>query len=530
MITTRGRNIDLVLDERRARRRSRIITVVAAGLLVAATAYIAKAWYDQRQIGDPTEHRVVVAPFDNRTGDRSLDDLGLVTADWVTNALTTRATTQQAVPTTTAIAYFRSAGLRRYDPFNQARMLGRGTRAHIVVHGSYYRVGDELRFHIDVHDVRADTSWKSMPDVVVPADSPLAGVQGVRRTAVRQLLNTFWRGRLIELPVPDRETYAVFLRGLHAYAQRDYARAADYFMAVKNADALQAYVYAFESLVRSRQFARADSLIPERRHHSFTYASQARFMRSLTSLRSDRHREYLWAVRLAELNPADDVARFDHALAALALNQPREARRLFSDMYPNRGALYGRPEFYLHYAAAYHLLGQHRQELNVVRDGQLARPRSIAVRLAYCRVRAAQGNEENALSALRALVYADIDTTGAGISVVDALEDCGAELDAHGLPGLAREAAAMARVWRRGGVPAQGVAADSVYEPGEVRLQQARGEAQAGNDDQAINTLRRAFEQGLRFYQPGRVMLHADPGLARLRDTPAFRGINQPQG
>ncbi len=498
-------------------------------LLVAATAYIVSVWYQERQRGDPGEYRVVVAPFDNRTGDRTLDDLGLITADWVTNALTTSFMNRQAVPTTSVIAYSNSARLQRYDPLSQARMLGRGTRAHIVVHGSYYRAGNDLRFHINMHDVRADTAWTRMSEITVPADSPLEGVHAVRNAVGQRLLNTFWRGRLIELPIPDRETYDTFLRGLHAYAHRNYAQAAELFIAVKNADVLQAYPFAFESLVRSRQFARADSLVPERRFHSFTYTSRARFMRSYTALRADRQREYRWAVQLAQFNPADDVAHFDHALAALAINHPREARRLFREMYPNRGALHGRSEFYLHYAAAFHLLSQHRQELNVVRDGQLARPRSIAVRLAYCRVRAAQGKEENAQSALGALVYADTDTTGTGISIPDALEDCGAELDAHGLPELAKQAAVMARVWRRG-QPARVFAVDSTYEPGAIRLEQARIHAQAGQTDEAIKVLREALEYGLPFYQPARVMLHADPSLARLRDTPAFRGINQPQG
>ncbi|HET9439948.1 MAG TPA: hypothetical protein VFO52_07240, partial [Longimicrobiales bacterium] len=203
--------------------------------------------------------------------------------------------------------------------------------------------------------------------------------------------------------------------------------------------------------------------------------------------------------------------------------------RLFKQMHTHLGALHGRPEYWLHYAAAYHHLGEHSSELRIVREGQLARPRAVDVRLAYCRVRAALGDREDALSALNAISYADTDTARGSLSIGAALEDCAAELDAHGLADLGRRGWNMARVWRRND-PVNPIVRDSAFETAYILLEEAGRQAEAGQIDEASHTLKEALEQGLPYYESGRMMLHAEPALRRLRNTRGFLRINQPQG
>jgi hypothetical protein len=249
----------------------------------------------------------------------------------------------------------------------------------------------------------------------------------------------------------------------------------------------------------------------------------------LALTRNDLFNVYSAATTLADYNPADDLAAYEAGLSALAINRAREARRIFGELFPNYGALQSRPEFYLHYAAAYHILGNHSAELAVVRDGRMARPRTIAVRLATCRLRAALGKEDNARIALDQLAAGDTDTTGV-MSLGYAFEDCAAELDAHGFPVLAKRAHDLANGWFRHRPRPPVIIRDTTYEKGYVRFERAREHMSRGELRDALNSINDAFYGGFPYYEQGRVMLHADTTFRRLRNTRGFLYINQPRG
>ena len=523
----RGRNLDVLLAERRARRRSILLNTLAGVLALAGIIYLIKVWYDQRRVPDDTEHRVVIAPFDNRTGDRALDDLGLITSDWITNGLSRFAPRYQVVPTTTVLAYKHSARVSRFDPYTGARVLAGGTRAHILVHGSYYYARDSLRFHFSIHDLNADTAWTQWKDVAAPAHDVMRGVDLVRRMVAERILSTVWEGRLRGARVPEFEQYAAFVRGLDAYARREYTQAAEHFARADGAPTLQVLSWHMDALARGKQFERADSLARSWRRHYFTPEGRARLAHGWARINGNTWNAYVASLMLARANPADDAARFDHALDALAVGHPREARRIFSELYPNRGSLHGRPEYWLHFAAAYHMLGNHRSEMRVVRDGQRARERALEVRLAYCRVRAAGKDREAALSALNAITWADVDTAFASISVPVALRDCAAELEAHGHVDLASLAQQKANVWSRN---ARRSEPDSAHDRGFTWYREAQLEAAAGRLDEAVKALRAALDNGYPLYRRGHVMLHADPSLRPLWSTREFKALVKPRG
>ena len=242
-----------------------------------------------------------------------------------------------------------------------------------------------------------------------------------------------------------------------------------------------------------------------------------------------RSGRYSWASTLALQNAADDLAHYEWALEALANAAPRAARRIMGGMQPHTGLLHGRPDFFLHHAAAYHLMNNHQQELRVVRAGLMLRYRSLDVRLANCRVRAALGNEENAMAALNAIASNDTDTTSI-LTVGAALEDCGAELAAHGLADAATRADSLRRQWQATRPPAPTIMRDSTYERPYIQLDEARALAAQGKDGAALNRLYDARGNGLPYYEPGRMMLHAEPAYRRLRNTRGFLRINQTRG
>ncbi|HEY0670715.1 MAG TPA: hypothetical protein VGD27_00545 [Longimicrobiales bacterium] len=536
----RGRNINVALEARRARRNARLLRGAFALFGVSALVITVYSWYRDRVQIDDVEHRILVAPFENLTGNAALDYVGVAAADW-TNQLLALRWRKEVVPVTTALAYSHSAGLARYDPLRRYRALASGTRAGTLITGAYYLDGPRLRFYVELYNLAREWTIDTA-HVAVDLQYPMDGVQRVQAVVSRKLGGP----RLVGMPAPDSAIYRALASGFQHYVKREYARAAQAFASAPAVESTAHLppapvrrAWLLDALIRARQFPRADSVAagvpawlfaPSARQMPLPLrADHAILMRGVMWLRNDLLNAHRWSTQLMTLSPADDLVQFDHALSALALNRSRQARRLFKQMHPHRGALHGRPEYWLHYAAAYHHLGEHSSELRIIREGQLARPRAVDVRLAYCRVRAALGDREDALSALNAISYADTDTTRGSVSIGTALEDCAAELGAHGLPDLARQGLNMARVWRRND-PVHQIVRDSAFEPGYILLEEAGRQAEAGQIDEANSTLQEALEQGLPYYEPGRVLLHAEPALRKLRNTRGFLRINQPQG
>lgn len=526
----RGRNLDEIIAERRARNRSRLV-VALLGLLLLAGAYaVVQRVVDARRNPDFTHRRTVVVPLDNRTGDAAFDTLGLVASDWITRVLSLYSPAHEVVPTTTTLSYHRSAQLGRHDLMERAQRLGRGTQSTIVVWGSFYRTGDSLRFNVEITDLETSLMVGSIPQVAAHVSDPMPAIDKLRSGIVGAILHTESMAHPIARRVPEQRAYQSFVNGLRAHSRADFAAAAISFAAAdSDTTLLPSDVWQLESLVRDRQFARADSVSALSRDRRLTRADYARFMRSYSRLRSDIRNVYHWAWDLAHRNPGDDIARYDHALAALAVHHPREARQVFAALTPHQGALQSRPDLYLHHAAAHHLLGNHRSELSVVRAGFMARHRAMPVRLANCRVRAALGDADVAQDALDLLFSPDTDTTGV-LSLGDALDDCAAELEAHGLAAVARRARSHGAGWRARRTAAPPIVRDTAFEKGYIAYEQARALAAQGDMGGALNMLMEAIYRGLPYYEPGRVMLHADPAFRKLRNTRGFLRLNQPRG
>lgn len=531
---SRGRNLNLVLAERKAERRARwrnVFTAAAIGIALLAIVHAVL----KDAVNPPFEHnRLVVVPFENRTGDAAFDTLGVVASDWATRVLSGYARAREVVPTTTTLAYLYSARLARYDLQQRALELARGTRSQFVVWGTFYQTGDTLRFVYEIHDLKTSLMvGTAPPQIVVPVHDAMAGVDRLRNAIVRQISMTASWNRPQPRPVPNLPAYQAFVGGLDDMVNRRYQAAAARFAHAARRDTisfLPHQVWLLEALVRARDFARADSARKTLKSRRITTrADQARAMRALSQLRNDRVEMFNWSDLLAAQNRADDLAQYDAALDALALGRVREARRILGQLAPRTGALHGRPEVFLHHAAAYHLMRNHSLELRVVRAGLLTRHRSLDVRLANCRVRAALGDPEDAIAALRAIAAPDTDTTSA-LSVGEALEDCTAELDAHGVADAATRGNELAREWHARHPRRAAVARDSMYERPYIELAHARALAEQGDAGGALTSLYSALRNGLPYYEPRRMMLHAEPAFRRLRKTRGFLQMNQTRG
>ena len=113
---------------------------------------------------------LAVAPFENRTGKAELDDLGLVAADWLTNALA-RIDAIDVVPI--------GIGIESRVGVTSPQEVADTTGAGIVVTGAYYSEGDTLRFQANLTDAIQGSLLRSLDPTVGPVDQPMACIESL---------------------------------------------------------------------------------------------------------------------------------------------------------------------------------------------------------------------------------------------------------------------------------------------------------------------------------------------------------------
>ena len=149
-------------------------TLLLGGATLAALGTIAVVLLGKRPAAlDP--RRVVVAGFEDLSGDSALAPLGHIAADWLTQALARRGGLE-VVP---------AAGTGHLGAAD-IRALAAQTGAGTVISGSYYREGDSVRFHVQVIDAARGTLRRGVEPVGAPRRAPAQAAEalGYRLTAL----------------------------------------------------------------------------------------------------------------------------------------------------------------------------------------------------------------------------------------------------------------------------------------------------------------------------------------------------------
>ena len=172
---------------KRARRRAPWIIAAVALIAIAAGAVIAPETRSRfasmfgRPHPPPSSRRIVVAAFTNQTGDKSLDPLGELAADWIARMLLEAnfEVVDYRTSTTTSRLIARSA--LAGTAHDRAAALATQTGAATLVTGRYYRQGDSLQFEANVMD--------PVRGVILHAVGPLRGPRSDASSLLRELAN-----------------------------------------------------------------------------------------------------------------------------------------------------------------------------------------------------------------------------------------------------------------------------------------------------------------------------------------------------
>ena len=534
-------------------------------------------------------HRVVVAVFDNRTGDSSLSVLGSMAGDWISRGLERTGLIDVADP-----ALMRAEAGSRPG----MRALAERAGAGIVVGGAFYRQGDSIRFEAQVTDAQHDRLLRSVAPVTGVAADPRAGVEALRQHVTAALATVVdprlsdW-AELASLP-PSYETYQEFVAGYEAFFQLRARDALQHLYRAASLDSSFKLPLVWATLAHSflNECEPADSLAGVLAPARDRLGRFDRFLldRQVAMCRGDLSAAYQMSRQMADAVPQSEYLASLLARDALAVHRPGEAEAVLERLHPDRGALRDFAPYYLFLGYAFHELGDHQHELATAQRARKQFPDNLAMLRLELMALAALGrvaDVERGLDEIPTLPRHPLRTPS------EVMRDAALELRAHGYHDasdtvfaralawfdtrsaaeLATDASRAERLWTLyaawRGDAAQGLAAELVREhPESVSYQGIRGvlaarggdrrvaagadsalsdvrpptrqgvstywraciAAQLGDSSGAVRLLWRAHDEGEGVHPEFFMMLHSDPGLEPLRAYPPFQAFLRPKG
>jgi tetratricopeptide (TPR) repeat protein len=381
--------------------------------------------------------RVVVAPLENRTGEPSLNVIGLMASDWITEGLQ-KTGVVEIVPTPTAFQASRylaasGDGDRSQGP---VRALAAETGAGTVVGGAFYRQQDRLLFRVNVADRGGKRLIVALTDVPAPVSNPLLGVEEVRNRLMGWLAVRYDERLQGPAPGSDRpptyEAYRAFSEAMTLYIAVENAQALPLFLRAFELDSsfTPALLYASISLSNLGQWARADSLLNavSARRESLSKYDRAWLDYRLGFVRGNRE-QALAAIREAAREAPLSKAAYNHAVEAFLTGHVREALRTVEALPSDRGAMRGFSPYWDIYGAILHALGFYDREYDVGLAARQMYPDRLTRFTPLVRAQAARGQLGALARTMREA--AEIPTDPVGWDYGHLLGEVAEELRAH---------------------------------------------------------------------------------------------------
>jgi serine/threonine protein kinase/tetratricopeptide (TPR) repeat protein len=548
------------------------------------TIIVAAVAFGPRYAANPDPKQVVVAGFDNKTGDSAMAPIGDIAADYIARGLASTRLLHQVYD---ARAAARESGKpARADPA-AGRELGKKVGAGTVLWGSYYRDGDSLHFEATLLDAASGRVILSLEPAVGPLESPTRVVEILRQRVMGAFAAVFqaprfesWEAQSIP---PTYDAYREVLAGSEAVWNFDYERAIHHSRRALAFDS--SYVGAkvelavalgehgdcseVDSIARSLELTR-DRLAPVDRGRLNWATARCRgdFAAALDASRA-----------VIEATPGSVGSRLLGSIMAIELFRPREALELLQPLdsrideltSTRRGMYRGFRQI------AYHMLGDYRAELAEARTdirpeepgggggaalaalGRVAEARQevekllqqndtqgaqcVALELrAHGHAHDGQAMLEKVVGWYRAHPNEDPATANDNPCLwiqLSALYDAGlwsearedyerlAASDTTNVNARAGLGALAARQGDRVEVARiERWLSDRPWTHGRAMYARARMAALLGNREQAVARLRDAFDLGL----GSRQSIHIDPDFESLRDYPPYQELMRIKG
>jgi len=376
-------------------RRRRAAWLLAGAAVV--TGAVGIGFYLRARSKPAAFNRVVVLPFENRTGAASWDHLSLLAADYITRSLLETGLLQ-VVPMTASAAV--ASALAKSAGGALPQRVAKETGAGLAVSGAYYLAGDSLRFVVELTDAVGEKLLTALDPVLAGAKDPMPGLERVRRAiagALAARVDPTWAKWVsVSKPPPSYEALKLFQEGMAAF-WRDYRQGQRLYHRAFASDTTWEVARLFESIAYGNlgEYDEADSLarLSEQRQARLGPADKLALAWFRADLDGDRQAAYRAIKSGYELAPVDpNLMQF--GFEAIKLNRPKEGLESLGRLEPTSPELQGVWQYWELVTGAHHMLGQHDQELTSARKARIQYPDLLGILYVEARALAAAGKTE----------------------------------------------------------------------------------------------------------------------------------------
>ena len=368
----RPASVPTVEPARRPPPRARRRAVWAAVLGVAAVlGLLAVRAAGARHVRPPSARaRVLIAVFDNRTGDARLQSLGRMTQDWLAQGILRTHLVDVVDPHAVFVQGQAVMGVP-VDPVALAHRTG----AALVIDGDYYRTGDTLFVQASVIDVRTARIIRVVGPLITSVRTPVAALDELRSRVMTALASavdvrgTQDLGRTDELP--PFAAYQAYVEGWDAFWHGDGRGAEALFLRAADRDSAftAAAVAAATAAANSNDCPMVDSLTRVLGARARPLDQVDRLSMQIADARCRGRNDEMLRLTLerADLEPGNSGAQMSAADAALWADRPSRALEVLKRVDPAVDLAWSTDTTHFAYwgavTEALHLLGRHREEL-----------------------------------------------------------------------------------------------------------------------------------------------------------------------
>lgn len=440
-----------------ARKRNRVLMT---GLVIVA---VALAVVLRLLLSGPgsglTANRVLVATFENQTGDTSLAALGHMTADWLTRGLQETGLIQVVDARTVASESEATSAAAQPGGTAGALELARSIGAGTLVSGAYYRDADSIRIVSQVTEAESGTLLYSLDPVAGSTGSPLDAVETLRQQVTGAMATIFDQAWPVQTFRPPRyDAYRDYMAVAPLIGRADFEGAITRLLRAWALDSnfILAPLYAASLFAEGGLYHQAESLtaVVARRRERLRGPDVTMLEYLQPRLRGDFGTALAAVRRVAEGAPFAEPA-WTVALTLLRLNRPGEATEQYARLDPRRGFLREWWFYWNTFGAAYHMMGEYETELETARRGRAQYPDHVGVMAAELPPLAAVGRIDDVfrlLDEMRGMAPRDFQDP---LSLLWQLPGVAAELRAHGHPEAAFAVLDRVRSWAETGTASE---------------------------------------------------------------------------
>jgi tetratricopeptide (TPR) repeat protein/tRNA A-37 threonylcarbamoyl transferase component Bud32/TolB-like protein len=329
-------------------------------------------------------HRVAVPPFEDRTGDSRLAELGDLAADWVTRGISR----SQSFDVTAATVAREAWSAEGNIPGRRVQALAERTGATVIVSGAYSLDRDVVRFDAEIIDARTGRLITDLEPVAAAADSAMRAIATLAERVAGALvarLGPQLTGSVNSNP-PTLEGFREYQLGLEVFSRGEWEQSIAHFRRAMAIDSTYPppvvwAAMAYNNLLRP---GAADTLLMTIRPQvqRLIPIERVTFEWVAAGIRGDRAAQLRWADEGFRLEPRNWAYPF--GLTLMRSNRPRRALEVLR-LY-DRDTPFGRnwPGYWQRSGNAHHLLGEYLRELKLAqrwRAGNAPQLRDLTLEL-----------------------------------------------------------------------------------------------------------------------------------------------------